>query len=346
MVGELKISQVMEMEEAVFFDLRSPVEFQCGSIPGAYNVPLFDDQQRRELGIIYHKEGPGQASLRGLEIAASRLPQIVRKILDRSAGRTPVLYCWRGGLRSRSVVTALRLMNIEAWQLAGGYKAFRRFIFRQLKEYNFQGQRIYVIHGLTGVGKTRIVQSLAADGCPAIDLEGLANHRGSVFGHIGMGEKVTQKDFEARLYMKLRQYQDFPYLIVEGEGKRIGALFLPQALVSAMQEGEHLLVEAPLDKRVQNILEDYNALETDIDAAEIKRAIESISRRLRKKTVAELYQCLEKRDLAQVVRILCTDYYDRLYNDSKPEKHHFSAVFVAADHRQAAEEIKNYLGCK
>lgn len=255
---ELDIEEALQRDDLVFIDVRTPSEFGRASIPGAVNIPLFDDRQFRELGAIYRNRGEKAARLAGLALAAPKLPELVEQIRTASGAKTPLIYCWRGGLRSLSLYQILNLAGVPALRLRGGYRAFRRYVNARLRDFSLQSE-ILVLHGLTGVGKTALIRALARKGYAALDLEGLARHRGSVFGAVGIQPR-SQRDFEALLLQKLQRFKDSPYLVLEGEGKRIGNIHLPPFLTRAMEEGKHLLLTAPLPVRVERILEDYLAI--------------------------------------------------------------------------------------
>ena len=167
-------------------------------------------------------------------------------------------------------------------------------------------------------------------GYPAIDLEGLARHRGSVFGAVGFTGQRSQKDFESLLLMELNKYQDFPYLVLEGEGSRIGHLHLPRFLTQAMREGVHVLVTAPLNLRVERILQEYLAPGLSAENLDqIEQGLISLEHRLGKARTARLLSLLREGEFLPVVQEICTGYYDRLYEDAKPEHQEFATILEA-----------------
>ena len=335
---ELDIEEALQRDDLVFIDVRTPSEFGRASIPGAVNIPLFDDRQFRELGAIYRNRGEKAARLAGLALAAPKLPELVEQIRTASGAKTPLIYCWRGGLRSLSLYQILNLAGVPALRLRGGYRAFRRYVNARLRDFSLQSE-ILVLHGLTGVGKTALIRALARKGYAALDLEGLARHRGSVFGAVGIQPR-SQRDFEALLLQKLQRFKDSPYLVLEGEGKRIGNIHLPPFLTRAMEEGKHLLLTAPLPVRVERILEDYLAIPPSPEVVEeIREALVSLRRRLGAGKVELLCSLLEAEEYHQVAEILCTDYYDRLYNDARPESRPFFKVVDCTNLDLALEEM-------
>lgn len=339
------MEQTIDAEEAgrrtdlKMIDVRSPAEFARASIPGAVNMPLFDNGEREKLGLVYHREGEAAARRCALALAAPRLPALVDEITGAAGDKIPVLYCWRGGQRSRSTHIILELAGITSYRLLGGYRAYRRLVYQRLQNYPLQS-KFAVLHGLTGSGKTAVIRRLIRRGLPAIDLEGLARHRGSVFGAIGLGEQRSQKDFEALLLQELDLFNGSPHIIIEGEGPRIGKIHLPNFLTAAMEQGDHLLLTASLEKRVHRIVEQYlPSLPQEEETARIREAIISLRKRLGKAMVEQLLEDLAARRYESVAGSLCRNYYDRLYHDTRPQCRPFMAVIDSSDLDRAAGEL-------
>ncbi|MDW7729181.1 MAG: tRNA 2-selenouridine(34) synthase MnmH [Bacillota bacterium] len=340
---EIEIDEALMRSDLVFIDVRSPGEFAESSIPGSVNIPLFDNREHRRLGIVYHRQGEHQARREALNIVAPRLPALVDNITDTCGDRIPLLYCRRGGMRSLSLYQVLSLTGITVLRLKQGYKAYRRYVRKRLSDYNLKS-RLVVLHGLTGVGKTTLIKELEHNDIPVIDLEGIARHRGSVFGAVGPDSPRSQKDFDALLLYELDCIKDEPYIIVEGEGRKIGNVYLPKFLVEAMQEGHQLLLEAPLKTRVDRIMEAYNPdMLTGRELNELKAALESLRRRLGNKKVDILMGLLDKEDYREVARILCVEYYDHYYSDSRPESADFDYRIDATDLAEAAKSVEEII---
>ncbi len=340
MIKDIEVAEALSLQNPVFIDLRSPVEFNDGHIPGAVNIPLFSDQERSEIGTIYRHQGPGSARNRGLEVVAPRLAEMVSAIQERAADSTIVVYCWRGGERSDAIAKVLDIMKIKGYRLAGGYKAYRAFIIERLRE--LPRSRVVVIHGLTGSGKTEIIKRLAADGLPAVDLEGLANHRGSVFGGLGLGKQPRQKQFDSMLYEKLQQFADEKFLIVESESRKIGKLFLPDRLYAMMKEGLHVLIYDNLENRVNRIYDEY-VVASGNTAKEYINCMEGLQRYLGKKKTQEITKMISDGNFRNAIRILLTDYYDPLYGYPSGPDPHYCLSLDGSDTSQAADRLAAYL---
>ncbi len=313
------IKKALELQQrgALLVDVRSPAEYAETTIPGAINVPIFDNSERAEIGTIYSKIGQREARRRAIELVAPRIPQILQQVDDARTPESPpaIVFCWRGGSRSLAITSFLDLAGIPVLQLAGGHKAFRRHIVEYFSKTDFA--RIFVIRGPTGVGKTLLLQRLADESYPAIDLEALANHRGSAFGALGLGEQPCQKKFETLLWQQLELHSGASYLLAEGESKHIGKLVVPDRFHQAMLQQTGIWVDAPLEYRIQVILHDYPARDSMTPA--FAPAIEALKDRLGKQVVGELLDLLAKREWSELTRRLLIDYYDPLYLHSKTQ---------------------------
>ncbi len=236
-------------------DTRAPVEFARGAFPGAINVPLMTDEERHQIGLIYKSEGQAAAIALGHklvsgELKRQRLEAWSRFALENSEG---YLYCFRGGLRSQTVQHWLREEGIDYPLVSGGYKAMRSYLIEAL-DNSLESVDLVLVSGRTGTGKTRVIQSLAN----TLDLEGLAHHRGSSFGHL-LIPQPSQIDFENAISIGLLKQLQLGHerLYLEDEGRLIGRLSLPDNLRIDMQSAPMYIVEESLESRVDVVLEDY-----------------------------------------------------------------------------------------
>ncbi len=306
--------EALNMQEPLFVDLRSPAEFLEANIPGSVNLPLLENEERAIVGTIYKKGLTQEAFDKGFSIIAPKLPEMYGKIKEISHEKNIVLYCWRGGMRSQSMSKLLDILGIKHFLLQGGYKGFRKLVVSYFSEP--LKQQFVVLDGLTGVGKTEIIKKLRMEGMPAIDLEKLADNRGSVFGHIGQSLPPSQKQFEARLFLELLRYKNESRIIVECESKRIGSVTLPETFFQAMQEGENVLVYDTLDNRIKRLIMTYldgNEFIPPTDMELLKDAVCHLKKRLGHKRVNYLIQLLSEGNTDEFVRTLLLDYYDPMY---------------------------------
>jgi tRNA 2-selenouridine synthase len=283
-------------------DVRSEVEFAAGSVPGAVNIPLFDDDERGRIGTIYRYGGREEAVATGRALVDAKLAELLAAFVPYRHCPLAV-YCARGGMRSRAVVNLLSLVGYQAGQLAGGYKEYRRLTLACLGQFR---PRLIVIHGLTGTGKTRILQRLAA----AIDLEELAGHRSSLFGALGR-QPNSQQTFESGLAKVVASLGEEPYFI-EGESRKIGRVFIPQPLAEAMRDGILVQIHCSLETRVARIIEDYPVVDPTM-RNRVEVILRSLTQKLGSRRVEEMCRLLHRQELSELVRILLLEYYDRRY---------------------------------
>ena len=238
-------------------DARSPSEYAEDHLPGALNAPSLDDAERAEVGTIYKQRGAFEAKRVGAPLVARN---IAKHIDERFAGMPrnwkPLVYCWRGGGRSGSLVHILRQVGWDAQRLDGGYKAFRRQVVADLETLP-ERFRFTVICGPTGSGKSRLLEALAAEGAQVLDLEKLAAHRGSVLGELPDAPQPTQKAFETAIWTALSGFDPAHPVFVESESKKVGNLRVPDALIVRMRASPCVRLEAGADVRVALLMEEY-----------------------------------------------------------------------------------------
>lgn len=331
-----ELLRLQESKELAIVDVRSPSEFADGTIPGCRNVPIFDDAERAEIGTIYKQVSAQAAKDRGLEIVSAKLPSFV-KTFEQIPGQKAV-FCWRGGMRSKTTATVLSLMGIRAYRLTGGFRAYRKWVVETLEHFDFKPPA-YVVNGNTGSGKTEILRRLRAEGYPVLDLEALAGHRGSIFGHIGLPGH-NQKTFESHLAAELIKLNDAPYVLMEGESKRIGKAVMPDFLVKKKEAGTQLFIEMPVPERVRNIIADYRPVEHQ---EEVLQAFRHIKDRIHTPVAKEIEDHLQQQQYEPAVRLLLDYYYDPRYEHAIG-RYEQERVTIRARHVvEAVSAIKKYL---
>jgi tRNA 2-selenouridine synthase len=334
---------MLQLDQPIYIDMRSPLEFSIGHILDAINIPLFSDEERAQVGTLYQQVGVEQAKELGLTIASSKLPDIVSQIKNLSkTGRPIIVYCWRGGMRSKSIVTVLNLMGIPAQQLIGGYKIYRRHVLDSLLNIEIK-PKIIVLCGSTGVGKTSLLEILKRLKIPIIDLEKLANHRGSVFGQIGLGKATTAQFFDETILLELQHLNEQPYIVVECESKRIGNVYLPECLYQAMHTGVQILVHTDIEIRISRLIAEYTDFK-EIHSQEIITSLKALTKRFGPKKMDELVSDFEKGNIRNVVGILLTNYYDPLYGYENSTKKSYDLTVNCNDLELAALQIVDYIG--
>jgi len=318
-------------------DVRSPLEYEDDHIPGAVNVPLLDNDERVEIGTLYKQHGPHLARLRGLEMTAARFPAMVRTIADMAGNRPILVYCWRGGLRSKTVTSILDLTGFHAVQLEGGYKAYRTHVSAYFEHFQPNGPLV-VLHGLTGSGKTAFLHTLSADHFTIIDLEGLARHRGSAFGALGITQNLSQKHFETILWNKLRKSPRGKPIILEGESRRIGKISLPGDVYEVMATGIKIWCKTTMDTRIKRLIAEYGKEEY---RDEMAAALLRIKKKLGGEKSAEISGYLESWDLNPFMKGLLENYYDKVYYKVRVWKE--DQVLSLENFDEAQRELENFL---
>jgi tRNA 2-selenouridine synthase len=244
-------------------DVRSPGEFADDHVPDAINLPVLDDAERSLVGTTYAQVSAFDARKLGAVLVARNIAAIIeRHVRDKPREWAPLVYCWRGGQRSRALVHVLGEIGFRAVQLDGGYRAYRRHVVAMLAQWPRQFQ-YRVICGLTGSGKSRLIEALVAEGAQVLDLERLARHRGSLLGDIPGAPQPTQKAFESALFDAFTAFDASRPVFVESESRRIGKLQVPEALLDSMRASACIRLETPQSLRVTMLEDDYAHLARD-----------------------------------------------------------------------------------
>ncbi|SDD44147.1 tRNA 2-selenouridine(34) synthase MnmH [Sporomusa acidovorans] len=343
-VNIIRVEDAVELDKTVFIDVRSPVEYDGGHIPGAVNIPLFSNDERAQVGTLYKQVSVEDAKQMGLSFASTKLPAMIEQIRRLyKEKQNIVVYCWRGGMRSKAVVSVLEMMGVPSLQLLNGYKAYRQYVLDRLKQYEVK-PTIIVLCGSTGTGKTMIIRQLAKRNFSAIDLEHLANHRGSVFGQIGLGKSATAQNFDAMLLQELDRLNNQPYIVVECESKRIGNVYLPECFYKAMKQGKRLLLSTNMEIRIDRLIEEYLDVYQDQDNDEaIISSINSLRKRLGNKKTDRLLKDFNSGQIRTVVKDLLIEYYDPMYGYEKSDLANYELLISADEVNQATETIIQYL---
>lgn len=292
-------------------DVRSESEYALDHIPGAINCPVLNDAQRIEVGTLYKQTSAFEAKKIGAALVAENIAlHLQQKFRDQPRDWKPLIYCWRGGNRSGAMAHIFAKIGWPVHQLDGGYKEYRRFITQQIDQ-QAQTLSFQVICGPTGSGKSRLLQTLAAQGAQVLDLEKLAAHRGSVLGHLPTESQPTQKMFESRIWQTLRHYVADRPVYVESESKKIGNCRVPELLMEKMRASPCIALELSAESRVQLLMEDYahfvqqpHLLSVQLDHLLTLHGREKIKR---------WHAMAASGDLTNLVHELLTEHYDPAY---------------------------------
>ncbi len=343
---DITIEELYQLDHPVIIDVRSPIEFKDGSIPNAINIPLFSDEERQEIGTIYKQVGQDAAKWKAMEFVSPKLPNMLQLIKNEATASSdqPIIHCWRGGMRSKAVVTFLEFAGLRAKRLAGGYKAYRQYILQEIPR--MLPEHAIVLHGLTGVGKTEILKLLNKMGYPVLDLEEMAAHRGSIFGTVGLGSGHNQKTFDSLLFKRLKEMEGSPYFLMEAESKRIGKATQPEELMTKKLNGIHIYLHTSIEARVQHIANEYiyPYEQAQWYHHEIKQDLEKIFPRMKDNEMKQKLQTyFENKEYTKMIRILLEDYYDPKYDHKRQEYVGDFIEIVADNHEEAANRVAEQL---
>lgn len=320
-----------------FVDVRSPKEYQNATIPGAVNIPILDNQTRETVGTLYVNGEISQAKEYGIGYASSKLPEMYRqyeRLLEEYDELA--LFCSRGGMRSRSIFALLKALGMPVSRIQGGYKGYRHYILEHLEEQITQVQFV-TLYGLSGTGKTAILKELSNLGESVLDLEGCANHRGSLLGGVGLTPAHSQKMFESYLFESSKHWQKDQVVFTEGESKRIGRVVMPSFLAEKIQAGSYILIEASLAYRIEKIYQDY--IETS-SLEELIQALDQLKGMINPEKVISLQEALKQGEGATVIEQLLVSYYDPRYSH-KAKK--YDLTLTTTDPKETAEKLVQLL---
>ena len=315
-------------------DVRSPGEFQQGHWPGAINIPLFSDEQRSEVGTLYKQEGRQHAIQRGLKIVGPAMANLAETLQQAGgASQTLRIYCWRGGMRSNSMAWLADLVGQTTHVLEGGYKSYRRWVLDQFS----LPWPLKLLGGRTGSGKTDLLLSLTAHNVAVVDLEGLAHHRGSSFGGLGLPEQPSTEHYENRIAEVLdgHRSQQASEIWLEAESAQVGRCRIPRALFLQMQSADVLEIRRSANERVEQLVAVYGHQGGDA----LAEATQRISRRLGPQRTLQALEAIKRSDWHEACRAML-DYYDRCYDQElarAPERH--SVDLAGEDSYSAARRL-------
>ncbi|HEX2968192.1 MAG TPA: tRNA 2-selenouridine(34) synthase MnmH [Bacteroidales bacterium] len=315
-------------------DVRAPIEFNAGHIPGAKNIPLFNDEEREAIGIKYKKVGRTEAILEGLRLAGPAMSCKLENALKEAPNRKLLVHCWRGGMRSESMAWLFSIAGIQTTVLDGGYKAYRRYILEKLSER----RNIIILGGMTGSGKTRILRHLGEAGRQVIDLEKLANHKGSAFGSLGQLPQPSTEQFANDLYNEWSRLSNNEPVWLEDESHNIGTVFLPEGFYRNMQVAKTIMLTMDIKTRMPRLLEEYSGYPPEM----LRTSLLKISKRLGGDNTREALTCIDRGDIAGAIEI-SLKYYDKAYQFSTSRKNNNDITYIQTDTDDVEENARKIL---
>jgi tRNA 2-selenouridine synthase len=297
----------------LLLDVRSESEFFQGRIPGAVNLPLLDDEARKEVGIAYKMHGKNHAVEKGFELTGGKFHGFIKTVKDciaqqpqtiNNKPQTALLYCWRGGMRSSIMSWLLETAGIRTTLLKGGYKTYRQWALQQI-----EGQRrLMILGGKTGSGKTFLLNELKNSGEQILDLEALAHHRGSAYGAIGMKPQPRQEHFENLIAFELGKSNPEKILWVENESRKVGSLKIPDTFFDRMMASPLVEIILDYEERVTRIENEYGKFPVE----ELKANTIKLERSLGGARMKEAIQLLEENKIREWISMMLI-YYDKTY---------------------------------
>ena len=312
-------------------DVRTPAEFEQGHIPGAYNIPLFTNEERAIVGTIYKKESKENAIMEGLKIVGPKMYDYVKKAKEIAVNDQVLVHCWRGGMRSASMAWLFNTAGLKADTLEGGYKSYRTYI----RQSFLRKQNIVILGGMTGSNKTDILKEMYKLGEQFVDLEGIAHHRGSAFGQIGLEPQPTNEQFENNLAQDWLALDQSRVVWMEDESKALGAVRIVDELFFRIRKSPLVVIEKSRELRIKHSVDDY----AHLDIEELKGALLRIKKRLGGNNVKMALEALDNKNFAKVAE-LSLIYYDKTYSYGIEERKDIKKLFIPSDIYDPKENAK------
>ncbi|MBI9071148.1 MAG: tRNA 2-selenouridine(34) synthase MnmH [Melioribacteraceae bacterium] len=335
MVSEIKIEEALSLNLPII-DVRSPGEFEKGHIPSAVNIPLFSNDERAHIGTVYKQESKEKAVELGYKYVNPKLDHYIKSSLKIAPDGKVIVHCWRGGMRSLAFARHLSDNGFsDVKQVIGGYKSYRNLVLENLSI----PVNLKVLGGYTGSGKTYILDQLKELGHQILDLEGLANHKGSVFGGIGQLEQPSWEQFENNLHKELISLNLNKPIWVEDESHKIGRILIPIQFFEQMRNAKLYFIDIPKEERAKHLVTGY----ANCDKELLVNSINKIAKRLGGLNVKNSIKLLEENKYYEVA-IITLSYYDKYYLKGMNKRESESIITIplpSTNHYENALKIGN-----
>ncbi len=312
-------------------DVRSPGEFEHGHIPGAFNLPLFTNDERAVVGTLYKKSGREAAILKGLDIVGPKMSGIVKQARRNAPGRKLLMHCWRGGMRSESMAWLLSTAGFDVRVLIGGYTAYRKHIREKLSAVS----RLVVLSGATGSGKTETLLAMKQLGVQVVDLEGLANHKGSAFGALGEAPQPTSEQFENNLYREVSKLDLQKPVFLEDESRSVGKVVIPEVFFVKMREAPVIRLEMAKELRILRLVKDY----AQFPKEQLIESVMKIERKLGGQNAKTIINAIQTEDFETAIDKVLV-YYDKTYSYGLEKRDRNKIHILKTDTHDAAENAR------
>ncbi len=333
--SRIDVSEFLKLAETIpVADVRSPSEFKAGHIPGAVNIPIFNDEARAAVGTKYKKEGRVPAIIEGLRQSGPEMALKLREAVILSRASQLLVHCWRGGMRSEAMAWLFSLADLNVCLLEGGYKSYRN----QLLEFLAKKRKLIVLGGMTGSSKTHIIRCLKNNGEQVVDLEGLANHKGSAFGSLGQPPQPSTEHFANLLFDEWRNLDIDRPVWVEDESRNIGSVFLPDEFYFNMQDTRAIILMMDVKTRLPRLMEEYSAYSPDL----LKASVMKISKRLGGDNTRDALSAIDNGDISKAIEISLI-YYDKAYKYGLKKKAEKNLFFIETDTDNIEENTEKVL---
>lgn len=336
MISYLEIDEFLkEAEGHLMLDVRSEGEYEYGHIPHAVNLPLFNNEERKIVGTAYKQQGREEAILQGLDMAGKKMAGFLRFAREQKKSERLFVHCWRGGMRSESMAWLMSLYGFRVSVLKGGYKSYRHRVLDVLSEdFNF-----IVIGGKTGSGKTEVLRELKKLGEQVIDLEALAQHKGSAFGALGHPPQPSSEQFENLMAEELKLFNRKKAVWLEDESRTIGKVFLDINFWIHIRQAPLFVIDLPLEKRLEKLVNEYGSF----SVKDLKESLTKIQKRLGNEQWKSAMEALGNGDIQQAAQI-ALQYYDKAYEKGialKETKEIFRITFEENNPANIAASLQN-----